>query len=213
VEVTRLQGSVSMGKTWSLALGQLAVPFGIALSQPPALWPTPERPLAFREDGPGPLARQEFDRGLQLQRRAGSSTLTLAAINGAGRSAETNSRRDLVVRGSHVFEKFTVGASAYRGEKSLTGLDLQREGAGLQLQAEWLESRGTRGGYITGGWLFDAGGPHPWSILTQLDRLGVERATSIGGSYNREPGLRARLFSTHRRGAGTRWTADVLFAL
>ncbi len=213
VEVTRLQGSVAMGKSWSATLGQLAVPFGIALSQSPALWPTPERPLAFREDGPGPLARQEFDRGLQLQHRAGGSTLTLAAINGAGRSAETDSRRDVVLRAAQTIGKFTAGASAYRGEKSLTGLDLQREGAGLQLQAELLEGRGVHGGYITGGYLFDANSPHPWSVLTQFDRLGAQRSVSAGISYNLEAGLRARLFSTRPKNSGTRWTADLLFAL
>ena len=93
-------GSGHPNKNLTITAGQFATPFGYQLPASMGNALTPERPLAFSEAGYGLFATQDYDKGVQLAYNTGQQLLFLpaglklsvAAINGAGRTSEETDR-------------------------------------------------------------------------------------------------------------------------
>src|SRR5262249_49853596 len=120
--------------------GLFANPFGYELPLSSASIMSPERPLAFNENGEGLWANQDYDRGVMLSYGPQQTKYTLAFVNGSGRATnDTDNTIDAIARISYqnVQKTFSGGVSFYSGhisyvaapapirKKELFGVDAQ----------------------------------------------------------------------------------------
>ena len=120
-------GNGNPAKNVTLTAGQFATPFGYVLPVSMANFLTPERPLAFSEGNYGLFNSQDYDKGVQLAYNTQSQLLflpaglkvTLAAVNGAGRTGEDTDRKlDTIYRLAYQTPNkvFSLGGSYYLGQ-------------------------------------------------------------------------------------------------
>ena len=110
-------------KNPSLTAGLFANPFGYVLPASMSVFVTPERPLAFSENGQGGggslWAGQDYDKGAEVVYNPKTIRFVYAVVNGTGRNSEaTASHFDSIYRVAYqsVDHQVGVGASYYDGE-------------------------------------------------------------------------------------------------
>ncbi len=120
-------GNGDTARNLTVTAGQFATPFGYALPGSQAALLTPERPLVVSEAGYGIFNSQDYDKGVQLAYNTQQQLLFLpaglklsvAAINGAGRTSEaTNRYIDTVYRAAYQTKNkvLGLGISYYEGQ-------------------------------------------------------------------------------------------------
>jgi len=120
-------GNGDQSKNITMTAGQFATPFGYQLPASTSNILTPERPLAFNENGEGLFNSQDYDKGIQFGYNTQQQLLflpaglkfTAALVNGSGRTSDNTDRfADQVYRiGYQTPDKvFSVGGSYYYGQ-------------------------------------------------------------------------------------------------
>jgi len=120
-------GNGDAAKNLTITAGQFANPFGYVLPISMASFLTPERPLAFSEGNYGLFNSQDYDKGLQIGYNTprqlafvpAGLKLTVAAVNGAGRTGEATDRTlDTIYRIAYQTPNkiLGLGASYYLGQ-------------------------------------------------------------------------------------------------
>jgi Phosphate-selective porin O and P len=153
--VTLKDGYVELTEPWTswkhtLTAGQFNWPFGFEIMYSSSAREVPERSRAVRTLFPG-----ERDRGVMLSGLGLGERLSyrVAVVNGSDTSGsgDTNRRKDVVGRIGYGFGVVDAGASIYRGSDTVSGVEHDKERAGLDVQ--WITpvpGLGVRGEYIRG---------------------------------------------------------------
>ena len=120
-------GDGDASKNLTITAGEFATPFGYILPVSSSVYLTPERPLAFSEANYGLFNAQDYDKGIQLSYNTSSQLafipsglkLTVAGVNGAGRTGENSDRKiDTIYRIAYQSPNklISLGTSYYFGQ-------------------------------------------------------------------------------------------------